>query len=99
MRLRDVSYAADGTMTYERHDTTAPVSVLADYTAEARRIMSAATPCASAEPAHLTADFDALRWFELPAESLDPQPMSTTRDSSSVVGASATPSRSSTDKS
>ncbi len=99
MRLRDVSYAADGTMTYERHDTTAPVSVLADYMAEARRIMSEATPCASAEPAHLTADFDALRWFELPAESLDPQPRGTTRDSSSVVGASATPSTSSTDRS
>ena len=99
MRLRDVSYAADGTMTYEHHDTTAPVSVLADYMAEARRIMAAATPCASDEPAHLTADFDALRWFELPAESLDPQPMVTTRESSSVVGASATPSRSSTDKS
>ena len=57
-------------MTYERHDTTAPVEVLADYMAEARRIMAAAEPPDCSDRAHLSEDFDSLRWFELPAAAL-----------------------------
>jgi selenocysteine lyase/cysteine desulfurase len=67
LRLQGVTYAADGTMTYEHHETTAPVSVLDDYLAVARRIMAEATPPDYSEAGHLGADFDAVRWFELPA--------------------------------
>jgi hypothetical protein len=57
-------------MTYVHHETTAPVSVLADYMDEARRIMADATPPDCSDIAHLTDDFDHLRWFELPAGTL-----------------------------
>ena len=70
MRLDGVSYDATGAMTYEHHETTAPVSVLADYMAEARRIMADATAPDCSKIAHLTDDFDHLRWFELPAGTL-----------------------------
>ena len=71
LRLTDVTYdVASGAMTYARHDTTAPSSVLADYMREAGRIMADATPPDCSEVAHLTDDFDQLRWFELPAGTL-----------------------------
>ena len=70
MRLSDVSYDDTGAMTYPHHDTTAPVSVLADYMATARTIMADATAPDFSEIAHLTDDFDQLRWFELPAGAL-----------------------------
>jgi len=70
LRLHHVSYAADGAMTYDRHDTTAPASVLADYMAQARRIMADAVPPDCSDQAHLSEDFDTLRWFELPAGTL-----------------------------
>jgi len=70
MRLGDVTYDDSGTMTYPHHDTTAAVSVLADYMATARKIMADATAPDVAEIAHLTDDFDQLRWFELPAGTL-----------------------------
>jgi selenocysteine lyase/cysteine desulfurase len=71
LRLAQVTYDASGAMTYERHAVTAPVEVLADHLAEARRILDAATPPDSST-AHLSEDFDALRWFALPAASLAP---------------------------
>ena len=70
MRLAGVSYDATGAMDYEHHETTAPVSVLADYMAAARRIMADATAPDCSDIAHLTDDFDHLRWFELPAGTL-----------------------------
>jgi hypothetical protein len=70
MRLRDVTYDATGAMTYPRHDDRADASELARYLAEARRIMDAVEPPDCSHPAHLTEDFDALRWFELPEGSL-----------------------------
>ena len=66
MRLHDVSYDGTGAMTYPHHDTTAPVSMLADHMAEARQIMTDAVPPDCSKIAHLTDDFDHLRWFELP---------------------------------
>ncbi|GAB3248750.1 aminotransferase class V-fold PLP-dependent enzyme [Alteromonas gracilis] len=69
LRLRDVSYAEDGSMTYPRRHETAPVEALADHLDEARRILAAATPPDEA-PARLDERFDALRWFELPVGSL-----------------------------
>ena len=71
LRLTDVTYdASSGAMTYARHDTTAPSSVLADYMREARRIMADAEPPDCSDQAHLSEDFDTLRWFELPAGTL-----------------------------
>jgi hypothetical protein len=65
-----VTYADDGAMTYPRHEVTAPVSALAGYLAEARRILAEATPPDLTRPGHLTEDFDHLRWFDLPAACL-----------------------------
>ena len=66
LRLSQVSYDEDGTMTYPRHDTTAPASVLDDHLAEARRILAHASSDLG-PAATLTGDFDHLRWFALPA--------------------------------
>ena len=71
LRLTDVSYATDGAMTYPRHDSTAPVSVLAGHLSQARRIFAAATPAPDTDSGHVSDGFDVLRWFELPAASLD----------------------------
>ena len=46
------------------------MSELARYLDEARRIIAAAAPPDCSLQAHLTEDFDALRWFELPEGSL-----------------------------
>ncbi len=77
LRLSDVTYDAAGAMTYPRHDTSADVEVLAGYLAEARAIIDATTPPDCSHSAHLTDDFDALRWFELPEGSLTPSPSPT----------------------
>ncbi|WP_242497203.1 aminotransferase class V-fold PLP-dependent enzyme [Nocardioides oleivorans] len=70
LRLADVSYAADGTMTWPSHTQTAPASVLREHLDEGREIMAAATPPDWSDTGHLGADFDDLRWFALPAASL-----------------------------
>jgi hypothetical protein len=71
LRLSQISYDADGVMTYPRHGSTAPESALAGYLAEGAELLRAAVP---AEPGDLVAqvseDFEHLRWFELPACSL-----------------------------
>ena len=71
LRLTDVSYADDGAMTWVSHTATAPASVLREHLDEGRAIMAAASPPDWSDPAHLGADFDDLRWFALPACSLD----------------------------
>ncbi|MCW2737584.1 aminotransferase class V-fold PLP-dependent enzyme [Nocardioides sp.] len=80
LRLADVSYAADGTMTWPSHTTTAPVSVLREHLDEGRAIMAAASAPDWSDPAHLGADFDDLRWFALPACSLETTPIPTKVD-------------------
>jgi len=74
LRLADLSYdAATGEF---RHPTLdhqrAPESALAEYLESARLRFNAASSTASTEPSTgaLSADFEHLRWFELPAESL-----------------------------
>ena len=66
MSLRDIAYAG-GRMTYPSHHRTEPESRLADYLAEARRIL-ADLPAPARTPEHLVvdADFETLRWFPLP---------------------------------
>jgi selenocysteine lyase/cysteine desulfurase len=68
LRLRDLSYAADGTLAYARHSDKAPESDLARYLAEAETLVAAgADDCGDAQAA-VSSDFDAMCWFDLPAE-------------------------------
>jgi selenocysteine lyase/cysteine desulfurase len=71
LRLGQVTYDDNGAMRYPRHQDRAPESELQRYLEEARAVLEAATP-ASGEPAQglLSADFEHLRWFDLPAECL-----------------------------
>lgn len=70
LRLTQVGYADDGAMCFPRFDDRAPESALAGYLDEARAILAAATPAPDAPAAGLSADFEHLRWFELPAQCL-----------------------------
>ena len=68
MRLTDVSYGPDGEMRYPHHPDRAGESELAGYLAEARALLSAADGVDLAgHAAEVSADFDHLRWFDLPA--------------------------------
>ena len=71
LRLRQVTYDGQGRMQYPRHHDRAPESELQVYLAQARALLAAATP-ASPEPvgALVSADFEQLRWFDLPAACL-----------------------------
>mgnify|MGYP000271257598 CR=1 FL=1 len=81
LRLSQVSYDADGRLVYPHHDDRAPESALAGYLAEAEAVFaagpSAPEPSGAvgttgdgtpphAAPARLSADFEHLRWFDLP---------------------------------
>ena len=65
-----------GGSTFPRHEDRAPESALAGYLAEAEALFaSLPDPYADGEPAHVadervSEDFEHLRWFDLPAESL-----------------------------
>ncbi|MDX6257430.1 MAG: hypothetical protein QOJ11_3764 [Frankiales bacterium] len=68
MRLNDVSYDADGAMHYPRHPARAGESELAGYLNEARAVLAGAGEVDLSEhAARVSADFDHLRWFDLPA--------------------------------
>ncbi len=69
LRLTDVRYAVDGTFTYPAHTARAPESELAAYLDEARRILDEAGGTGHEQGA-VSADFDGLRWFDLPAACL-----------------------------
>ena len=81
LRLGQVGYDPDtGEMTYPRHDEPVPESALTGYLEEARRVVAAADEVAAGRPADdddlsaaVSADFEHLRWFELPAACLDQQ--------------------------
>src|SRR4051812_38360334 len=77
LRLHQLTYAPDGTLGYPQHRDRAPESDLARYLEEADAL--AAAPERGGAPngargddqdARVSADFDALRWFELPAGCL-----------------------------
>jgi selenocysteine lyase/cysteine desulfurase len=71
LRLRQLHYDADGVLRYPRHTDRARESDLQDYLAEAARLVEAARPLDAADgQASVSADFDALRWFDLPAGCL-----------------------------
>ena len=70
LRLTQLSYAPDGTLTYPHHRDHASERQLARYLAEAETLAAAADPAADGSDGHVSPDFDALRWFELPAGCL-----------------------------
>ena len=71
LRLRQVRYDAQGHLLYPRHQDRAPESELQRYLEEAKTVLAAATP-ASDEPIEnlVSADFEHLRWFDLPPACL-----------------------------
>jgi selenocysteine lyase/cysteine desulfurase len=75
LRLHQVTYGAEGEMSYVREDTRAPESELASYLAEGARVLAAGPRPAEVGdetvPGHqLSADFLQLQWFDLPATCL-----------------------------
>jgi selenocysteine lyase/cysteine desulfurase len=77
LRLDQVHYDGDGSMTYPHHDEPVPESALPGYLAEARALLSEAPgargdAAAGQVPSQVSEDFEHLRWFELPAVCLQP---------------------------
>jgi len=73
LSLHDLHYGADGELRYPRHPLRAPEGALAGYLAHARELLAARPAGAGwGPPAGVSADFESLRWFELPAECLAP---------------------------
>jgi len=71
LRLRQVTYDAHGLLAYPRHQDRAPESALQGYLEEARNLLQHATPAFDEPIDHLvSADFEHLRWFDLPPACL-----------------------------
>ena len=66
MRLTDVTYDDAGDMVYPLHGDTAPESALSDYLKQGEEIMLATEPASDEPPAGVSAEFEHLRWFDLP---------------------------------
>lgn len=71
LSLHRLRYDEDGGLRYDSEHARAPESVLPTYLEGARRVLAAVPPPdAPARPGMVSADFEALRWFELPAQCL-----------------------------
>jgi selenocysteine lyase/cysteine desulfurase len=70
LRLSQLSYDADGKMSYPRRAERAAEAELQRYLAEAAALVETTGDSASDAEAAVSADFDALRWFDLPARCL-----------------------------
>lgn len=71
LRLAQLTYDAEGRLHYPRRDDTAPEADLALYLQEAERLFAALPDPADEDPGpYVTPDFEALRWFDLPATCL-----------------------------
>jgi hypothetical protein len=71
LRLNDLSYdPATGELRYPHHDDKAPESALPGYLAEAKKLADAMPAASPAPPRGLSADFEALRWFDLLPECI-----------------------------
>jgi selenocysteine lyase/cysteine desulfurase len=70
LRLHQVRYAEDGTMTYPHHEDRAPESDLKAYLDQAAEVLASADPPGDLPAAEVSADFEHLRWFDLPAVCL-----------------------------
>jgi selenocysteine lyase/cysteine desulfurase len=70
LRLTQVTYSPDGAMKHPSAARTAPESALAGHLAEGVRLLESVTPPdLSASHRHVSADFEQLRWFDLPADA------------------------------
>ena len=67
LSLEDIAYDAGG-MRYASHRHREPESRLAEHLAEGRMVLAAPPLTVEGDGAELSADFEALRWFWLPAE-------------------------------
>lgn len=72
MRLSQVGYDADGQLCYPHHEDTAPESELVNYLAEARELLATCHHADTDSEASVNAEFDHLRWFDLPSSCLSP---------------------------
>lgn len=70
LRLTQVGYGSDGQMTFPRLDDRAPESALQGYLDEARTILAVEAHGEDGPPKSVSAEFEQLRWFELPAACL-----------------------------
>ncbi len=73
LRLTQVGYDADGNLTFPRHDDTAPESVLGEHLAAGVALFDSLPEFDGSghiADERLTEDFERLRWFDLPTESL-----------------------------
>ncbi len=72
LRLRDLSYDADGRLTYPHDQQRAPESALQQYLSEAAERFAAAAPaeCTGDLGQFVSDDFEHLRWFDLPSSCL-----------------------------
>jgi hypothetical protein len=70
LSLHDISYSG-GTPSMPHNDSTGGVELLAEHLQEGAAILGAAPePDLSSHPGHVSADFEHLRWFDLPDGSL-----------------------------
>ncbi|HZC69518.1 MAG TPA: aminotransferase class V-fold PLP-dependent enzyme [Jatrophihabitans sp.] len=70
LRLTELHYDAAGALCYPRHTDRAPERDLRRYLDEAAALVRAAADGAADAQAEVSADFDALCWFDLPATCL-----------------------------
>jgi hypothetical protein len=70
LRLTELSYDTDGALTQPACPERADAAALAGYLVEAERLREERATAAPCDEAHVTDDFDALRWFELPVDSM-----------------------------
>ncbi|MGG5257880.1 aminotransferase class V-fold PLP-dependent enzyme [Phycicoccus avicenniae] len=67
LRLGDVRYGDDGSISMPFSDTRGGEEMLAEHLREAAELLAAATPPDLGAPdRHVSADFEHLRWFDLP---------------------------------
>ncbi len=70
LRLADLRYAADGTLTSPGPPAMAGEESLGEYLRQARELLAARPDRIDEDPTGLPADFEALRWFHLPPACL-----------------------------
>ena len=75
MRLAQVSYGPDGEMLFPRHGHTAPESALKTYLEKGARLLRTTVPPDMGKARRfVSAEFEHLRWFDLPPMCLEQSP-------------------------
>ena len=70
LRLTDLRYAPDGTLTHPPRPASVSENALAGYLHQARSLLAARPDQIDHSPTGLPHDFEALRWFHLPPACL-----------------------------